>query len=116
LACHTQRTTDLAKVGPGVLETLTATGSVSVVIALVEPASQSSAGEDREQLRGDIARLQSEVLDELEAPDYRGGVRFEFVPALSGTVLSRNGLSILLAHPKVRRVDLDAGGSGSSPR
>lgn len=116
LACHSRPTPHRAIAGPDVFESLRASGEARVVIALVSPPSQPTSGADASELRTEIAQLQLDVLSRLGPADYRAGQRFESVPALSGTLLSEKGLLTLLAHPNVRRVDLDPGGSGSVGR
>lgn len=116
LACHSLTTADPAKAGSDVLDALRANGEAQVMIALVSAPSQRDPRADPAQLRAEVARLQAEVLNDLDSTDYRSGKLFEFVPAMSGTVHSQRGLSVLLAHRNVRRVDLDTGGGGSGVR
>ena len=65
--------------------------------------------------RRPIARAQDEVLAHLGAEDYRSNQPFGAVPAMAGTVLTERGLGRVLAHTRVRRVDVDAAGRGGAP-
>lgn len=105
-----------ARAAPDVLAALRADGEARVIVALVSPPSEADPSADPARRRAEIARLQREVLACLGPDDFRQGQLFGSVPAISGTVLSEAGLSILLSHPHVRRVDLDPAGGGSSAR
>ena len=96
-----------------VVEALGAGREAPVVVALRLPPDAEAADADPARRRAAIARVQAEVLAGLSAVDYRSRLLFAAVPAMSGTVRTRAGLAALLAHPSVRRVDLDAGGTGS---
>ena len=99
------------KVGPGVRAAVQA-GGARVVIMLVEPAILSAAPTALPQVRVAVAALQDGVLSGLKAADFALGLRFQAVPALAGIVLTEAGLNQLAAHPSVRRIDLDVGGTG----
>jgi subtilisin family serine protease len=102
----------LANVGADVLTTLRAEGSANVVIALNPPPSVQALVPNVAQLRNEVAQVQSRVLAAVNAQTYRARHQFRAVPALSGTILSEAGLRALAAHPDVRRIDLDVGGTG----
>ena len=112
VSCHLPASATSAVAGPGVLRALRAGGDAHVVIALVDSAG---AGADAASVRRAIARAQAEVLEQLPAADYRSTQLFTAVPAMTGTVLTERGLRRILAHPRVRRVDVDAGGRGGAP-
>lgn len=95
-----------------VLTALEADGEAQVVVALVSPAGHGEPDADAEEVRSEISRLQSEVLASVSPRDFQLRHRFETIAALSGTILTRRGLRDLLAHPNVRAVDLDPGGTG----
>lgn len=99
------------KVGPGVRAAVLA-GGARVVVMLVEPAILSTAPTALPQVRAAVGAAQAGVLGQLKPTDFAAGVRFQAVPALAGTVLTEAGLAQLAAHPSVRRIDLDAGGTG----
>ena len=99
------------KVGPGVRAAVQA-GGARVVVMLVEPAVLSAAPTALPQVRTAVAALQDGLLSGLKPADFALGLRLQAVPALAGTVLTEAGLNQLAAHPSVRRIDLDAGGTG----
>lgn len=107
---------DLSRVSPDVVDTLRAGREAHVVVALALPAGADAPGVDPALLRAEIARVQADVLARLSPDDYRSRQLFAAVPAMSGTVRTRAGLTALLTHPSVRRVDLDPGGTGSGAR
>jgi hypothetical protein len=96
-----------------ILALIRARGEAAIMIALVEPAGYGRADTDVARIRADIARMQAEVLAALDTADYRDRLRYAAIPAMAGTVRTERGLSVLLAHPHVRRVDLDTGGTGT---
>lgn len=104
---------DNEKVGPGVVATLRTEQEAHVVVALVESESTKSSPINLATVKQDVAALQNDVLSSLSSADFRPRHIYQAVPALSGTVLSENGLLQLAAHPSVVRIDLDPGGSGS---
>jgi hypothetical protein len=83
------------------------------MISLVEPTG-IDATVDPARWQAEIARLQQSVLSQLAPEDFESRTLFTSVPAIAGTLRTERGLAILTAHPNVRRVDLDAGGGGSS--
>ena len=102
---------ETTKIGPGVLPTLQARGAAQVVVALNEPTASPMS--DR---RATIARLQQELLADVEPHGFRQRQLFVAVPAIAGTVLSEKALRALAAHHLVRRIDLDMGGGGTVVR
>ena len=98
------------KLGAGIREALVAGGDVNVVVALATRAS----AEDSATVSRAIAEAQDAVLTSLDSSDFHLRRRFAAVPAFSGTLRSVRGLDRLLAHPLVRRVDHDPGGTGVS--
>jgi hypothetical protein len=111
--CQTLVESEGAAVAPDVRSALRTHGEAHVVVALVSPLGYDDPLADRNRVRAEIARLQQEVLASLDPRDYRSRHLLESVPAMSGTLLSERGLSTLLSHPHVRRVDLDAQGGGT---
>ena len=83
------------------------------MISLVQPRG-IDATVDPARWQSEIARLQQSVLSQLAPEDFESRTLFTSVPAIAGTLRTERGLAILTAHPNVRRVDLDAGGGGSS--
>jgi hypothetical protein len=102
-----------AKIEDGVAQTLGTDGQIDVFVSLVPPAGYGEPGADLEAMKHEIARSQDEVLAALDPADYRNRIRYETIPALAGTVLTRKGLETLEAHPEVVSVAVDEGGSGS---
>lgn len=96
-----------------VVAALDAGREANVVVALRLAVDVAAPDADPTRRRAEIARVQADVLARLSADDYRSRMLFVAVPAMSGTVRTRAGLNALLAHPGVRRVDLDPGGTGS---
>ena len=103
-ACRTPTPVSDTTLGAGVREALATGGEVDVMVALATEAGATTAA---------IARDQDAVLSTLDSADFRLRQRFTAVPAFSGTLRTTRGLDRLLAHPLVRRVDRDVGGSGS---
>lgn len=110
VTCRPPAPATSAVAGPEVLRTLRAGRDAHVVVALVHAAPRAG---DAASAQRAIARLQAEVLAQLPPEDYRSTQLFAAVPAMAGTVLTERGLQRILAHPHVRRVDVDPGGSGS---
>ncbi|HEX6049461.1 MAG TPA: hypothetical protein VFZ21_09335 [Gemmatimonadaceae bacterium] len=105
------------KLGAGVREALVPNGEANVIVALTAEGDPGSGlPQDVAGAAAAIARAQDAVLSTLDSADFRLGQRFAAVPAFSGALRSARGLDRLLAHPLVRRVDLDPGGTGSSVR
>ena len=111
LACHSVSSPVDAKLGPGVQDALARDGSADVMVALT---TDSAAEQDPAAGRASIARAQDAVLSALDTADFRLRQRYAAVPALAGTLRSARALDRLLAHPLVRRVDLDTGGGGTT--
>lgn len=99
------------KVGPGVHAALESEGAARVVIALQIPAA-AAQGRDLGALRSEVAAAQASVLFALAPHEFRLNLQYEAIPALAGE-LAPSGLDRLVAHPLVRKVDLDVGGAGS---
>jgi hypothetical protein len=112
LACRTAMEDSVQRDRGEILSAISARGEAAVVVALVEPSGFSDPARGVE-VRAEIARMQSEVLAAVDSADFRPGQRFTSVPALAGRLRTERGLRLLLAHPHVRRVSLDAGGTGS---
>lgn len=102
----------LDKVGDAVWNLLQTEGKAAVVIALVPPTT-GQATANLPALRAETAQLQARVLAAVNTADFTVRHTFQAVPALSGTILSSDGLNQLAAHPEVLRIDLDVGGQGS---
>ena len=114
-ACRAPTPVSDPKLGAGIREALVPNGEAAVMVALaVEPGVSGSR--DAASVTAAIARAQDAVLSTLDSADFRLTQRYAAVPAFAGTLRSARGLDRLLAHPLVRRVDLDSGGTGSSSR
>ena len=59
--------------------------------------------------------VQEAVLANLSSAEFQVSVRYSHIPALSGRLYAA-GVEKLAADPRVRRVDLDIGGSGPGDR
>ncbi|MEE8386801.1 MAG: IPTL-CTERM sorting domain-containing protein [Dehalococcoidia bacterium] len=101
------------KIGKGVLEAARKPQGANVVIALAHPAESKRAKPRLRELRAEIAVMQRDVLSGVNAFEYRARRTYTAVPALAGKVLTESGLAKLAAHPHVRKIDLDVGGTGS---
>ena len=97
------------KLGVGVREALARGDEVNVMVALV---TEGGASGQAASATAAIAKAQDAVLWRLDSADFRLRQRYAAVPAFSGTLRSTRGLDRLLAHPLVRRVDRDPGGTG----
>ena len=115
LACNRVTPLERAVVSPDVITTLRGQGEANVMVSLVEPKG-IDATIDPARWQAEIARLQQSVLSQLAAEDFQSRTLFTSVPAIAGTLRTERGLATLTAHPNVRRVDLDAGGGGTSVR
>ncbi len=89
-------------------------GEAAVVVALVEPDGFEDPNQET-RVRAEIARMQKEVLADIDITDFRSRVLFVSVPAIAGTVRSEQGLRALLGHRLILRVSLDSGGTGGQP-
>jgi hypothetical protein len=87
-------------------------GEAAVVVALFEPDGFEDPTQET-RVRTEIARMQKEVLADIDTTDFRPRVLFVSVPAIAGTVRSERGLRALLGHRLILRVSLDSGGTGS---
>jgi hypothetical protein len=110
MACRALSPVSDPKLGPGIREALARSGAANVMVALVSDTSAHDAA----TARAAVASAQDAVLATLDSTDFRLRQRYEAVPAFAGTVRSPRALDRLLAHPLVRRVDLDPGGGGSA--
>jgi len=110
MACRALSPVSDPKLGPGVREALAGSGAADVIVAL----ASDSVAQDPASARTSVAGLQDAVLATLDSTDFRLRQRYDAVPAFAGTVRSLRALDRLLAHPLVRRVDLDPGGGGSA--
>jgi hypothetical protein len=115
VACQTVMESNRERDHRDILAAIRARGEAGVLIALYEPDGFDDPAQAT-QVRREIARMQDEVLAALDTNDFRPGQRFASVPAIAGTVRSERGLRALSAHPLIRRVSLDTGGTGSGPR
>ena len=115
LGCGRSISQHRAVVKDDVVTTLRAKGEAAVMISLVEPAGIDAAAEPT-RWQAEIARLQQSVLSQVAPQHFERRTVFASVPAIAGTLRTERGLAILTSHPNVRRVDLDAGGGGTSIR
>jgi hypothetical protein len=113
LGCGGVTSVQRAVVSADVVTTLRSHGEATVMISLAEPTGIDATAEPA-RWQAEIARLQQSVLSQLAPEDFESRTLFTSVPAIAGTLRTERGLAILTAHPNVRRVDLDAGGGGSS--
>ena len=108
--------TAMAKIGPGVLETLKDAGSVHVMIALQRSQEYShtdeSTGLDKAAVRKRIGQLQRDLLAQLAYSDYEVKHTYSAVPAMAGRIKSEEGLSTIALNPGVIMIDIDVGGVG----
>ncbi|OZC02064.1 S8 family serine peptidase [Rubricoccus marinus] len=89
-----------------------ARGEARVVIMLESPAVKRVDLTDLAAVKREVDAVQESVLATLGASSYVTHHQYETVPALVLTLTSKKALDQLLAHPHVRKVDLDVGGSG----
>src|SRR5687768_15236016 len=115
LGCGRPVSQHRAVVRDDVITTLRAKGEAAVMISLVEPTGIDATVEPK-RWQAEIARLQQSVLSQVAPEHLERRTLFSSVPAIAGTLRTERGLAILTAHPNVRRVDLDAGGGGTSIR
>ena len=107
-------------IGPGVLEAVRAGGEARLVVALsddgiAEVTRGRGRGADPASMRArgvGVATAQDEALTAVTAAEFRVDRRFAMVPALAGVVRGEGALRRLAANRRVRRIDLDVGGSG----
>ena len=110
IACRAVSPVSDPKLGPEVREALARNGAADVIVAL----ASDTVAQDPAVARAAVARVQDAVLSTLDSTDFRLRQRYAAVPAFAGTLRSIRALDRLLAHPLVRRVDLDPGGGGSA--
>jgi len=95
-------------VGVGVREALDAEGKVRVLVALKPPPDEARTLTAR---RSSVQAMQRNVLARVGPDMFEEVHHYESVAAMAGMV-SREGLTELLANPEVTRIDLDAPGAG----
>ncbi|HSJ23932.1 MAG TPA: S8 family serine peptidase [Longimicrobiales bacterium] len=95
------------KIGAGVLEAL-ARGETPAIIVSLDAGSPRGLGATRNA----VAAAQSAALTRVAPGEFSLRRRFAAVPALAGVAHSEAALRRLAADPRVRRIDLDEGGSG----
>ena len=103
---------DKEKIGPGVLETLQTEGEAKVVVALIESQAMKLHRNDLTHLRREVAIVQNDVLSSLDVADFRVEHKYQAIPALSGRLLTEDGLFELAQNANVVKIDLDVGGRG----
>ncbi|MEA3274764.1 MAG: S8 family serine peptidase [Pseudomonadota bacterium] len=94
--------------GFGVADAVSQGGDPLVVIALVRPEPKAA---DRASINAAVASRQQDVLDTLNEGDYTLIHRYRSLAGLAMILHSELALRTLAAHPSVRRIDLDVGGS-----
>ncbi|MEA3277238.1 MAG: S8 family serine peptidase [Pseudomonadota bacterium] len=99
-----------AIVGAGVVAAVGSGTAPVLVVALERPKPAPS---DAGAVNAAIASAQQAVLDALDASDYTLVHRYRSLSALTLIVRTNSALKKLAAHPLVRRIDLDVGGSGT---
>ena len=100
-----------SKIGAAVLEAL-ARGEAPAVIVALDVSRDVARGRDLAALRREVRGAQDGVLRGVTASELRVRRRFDAVPAFSAIALDRVALQRLAADPRVRRIDLDVGGTG----
>jgi subtilisin family serine protease len=95
------------KIGPGVLEALARGETPAIMVAL-------DAGSPRglSAMRNAVAAAQSQALSRVSDDEVSVRRRFVAVPALAAVARSEAGVRRLAADPRVRRIDLEVGGTG----
>lgn len=103
------------RIGPGVLDAVR-DGGARVIVALAfatdATAGVPGASLDLATLRAGVSAAQRDVLARLTEDDFAVSRRFQAVPAFAGIVRTEDALARLAADTRVRRVDLDIGGTG----
>jgi len=84
-------------------------GKVRVLVSLIDPAPAKAAMAERSQR---IREQRTQLIDGLDAKHFELRRDFASIPAFAAEI-DATALDALLADPQVRRVDLDAGGSGA---
>jgi subtilisin family serine protease len=100
-----------AKVSGAVLAALDRGETPMILVALDVPPSAAS-GRDLAALRREVRGAQDAVLGNVDARDLAVRRRFEAVPAFAALARNRGAVQRLVADPRVRHVELDAGGTG----
>jgi len=83
----------------------------AIMVAL--DVTTTPAGRDLAQLRRAVASAQDDALRGFSDAELHVKRRFNAVPALAGIARSRAALQRLAANPRVLRIDIDGGGTGS---
>ena len=99
---------EAAKVGPGVHQQV-ASGSARVLVLLNDPTDLRS---DKSSQISAIKSLRDSVIDALDEQHLTVRREFVLLPAFAAEI-DAAALTALAAHPGVRRIDLDSGGSGA---
>lgn len=114
LGCRTPAEVRFVKIDADVVAAAREGSPTPVIISLTPPDGYGEEGADLAAVQAAIARVQEEVLAELDSSVYENRIRFDAVPALAGTILSPRALVVLERHPQVVAVSLDLGGVGQS--
>jgi subtilisin family serine protease len=95
------------KIGPGVLEAL-ARGEAPAIMVALDAGTPRGLGDTRRA----VAAAQSQALSRVSDDELSVRRRFVAVPALAAVARSEAAVRRLAADPRVRRIDLEVGGSG----
>jgi subtilisin family serine protease len=95
------------KIGPGVLEALARGETPAIMIALDAGSPHGLAN-----MRNAVAAAQSQALSRVSDDEVSVRRRFVAVPALAAVARSEAAVRRLAADPRVRRIDLEVGGTG----
>jgi len=101
------------RVDARLLDILAREDSARALVSFQAPAAPSPRERLTTAHRSALRDRADEILAQLSRSDFAPRRRFEVVPGLAGRVTIR-GLERLLAHPRVRFVALDRGGSAST--
>lgn len=99
------------KIGADVLQALQRGETPAVMVAL--DVTTAPSGRDLAQLRRAVASGQDDALRGISDAELHVKRRFNAVPALAGIARSGAALQRLAANPRVLRIDIDGGGTGS---
>jgi subtilisin family serine protease len=105
-----------SKIGPGVREAIQTDRQAAVMIAFDvqgQPGLNSRGPVNLGLLRRNIAAAQNGLKAKITNSEFRIGRQFDAVPAMSGMLVSEQGLDKIARHPSVIRVYLDLGGAGT---
>ena len=105
-----QSASSASKISSDVYEALRSDQKATVFIMLNTTSFEQNRSMSLSATKSQVASMQNQVLGKLSDKIYQSQQTFAAVPAMVGTVYSKEALTILAKDPNVQKVDLNGGG------